>query len=172
MIELYIPRLEDLWFRQELLSDPATMSYNRGYELDMPTYHNDTGCIDFPREDWDGWYARWVGGPDAGRSRFYAYLRDEESGDFLGEVCLYQADGPGIYEMGIVLHSKRRGNGLSKEGMALLLDYAFQELGAKEVTNRFERSREAALRLHEQAGFRVVKEENGVLLLSVKNASE
>ena len=55
MIGFYIPRLSELGFRQRLLSDPATMRYNKGYGLSFPGYHNDTGCIDFPREDWDGW---------------------------------------------------------------------------------------------------------------------
>lgn len=163
-LELHVPELEELGFRQKLLSDPETMSYNAGCGLDMPTYHNDTGCIDFPRENWDGWYARWV---DAEPTRFYAYLKDTESGDFLGEVSLYETDGPGIYEMGIVLHSSQRGKGYSREGIRLLLGHAFGKLEAKEVTNCFEHSREAALKIHLSAGFRVVREENGLLYLSI-----
>lgn len=162
MIQLYVPKPEDLWFRQKLLGDPESMSYNRGYELDIPTYHKDTGCIDFPKEAWEGWYSRWVG---AEPERFYAYLRD---GDFLGEVNLYETDGPGVYEMGIVLHSSQRGKGYARAGMALLLDHAFGEMGAGEVTNRFERTREAALKVHQDAGFQVTGEEGGVLRLSLK----
>ena len=60
-LALHVPELGELDFRQKLLSDPESMSYNKGYGLKSPGYHNDTGCIDFPREDWDGWYARWVG---------------------------------------------------------------------------------------------------------------
>lgn len=167
-LRLHVPELGELDFRQKLLSDPASMSYNAGCGLDMPTYHNDTGCIDFPRGDHAGWYARWVGNEP---ERFYAYLKDTESGEFVGEVSLYETDGPGVYEMGIVLHSSQRGKGYSREGIRMLLGHAFGELGAKEVTNCFEPTREAALKIHKAAGFRVVREEDGLLYLSIKSNS-
>ncbi len=85
----------------------------------------------------------------------------------MGEVSLYETTGPGVYEMGIVLHSSRRGRGCSREGIRLLLDHAFGELGAKEVTNCFEPTREAALKIHLAAGFRIVREDNGLLYLSI-----
>ena len=163
-IELYTPQPQELWFRQKLLADPETMSYNKGCGLDMPTYHNDTGCIDFPEEAWADWYARWV---NKGRERFYAYLREAESGKFAGEVSLFQTEGPGVYEMGIVLHSACRGKGYSREGIHLLLNHAFGELDAKKVTNCFEPGRAAALRIHQAAGFQVLKEEEGLLHLEV-----
>lgn len=167
-LELHVPELSELDFRQRMLSDPETMSYNAGYMLESPGYHNDTGCIDFPRENWGGWYARWVG---AEPTRFYAYLKDTESGEFLGEVSLHETDGPGVYEMGIVLHSPQRGKGYSREGIRLLLGHAFGKLGAKEVTNCFEPARKAALKIHKAAGFDVVREENGLLYLSIKSNS-
>lgn len=49
-LELYIPQLEDLWFYQQMMSDPETMSYNAGWNVDYPGYHRDTGCIDYPDE--------------------------------------------------------------------------------------------------------------------------
>ncbi len=42
MVALYIPTLEDLWFRQKFLSDSETMSYNHAWG----------GTIDFPEEKW------------------------------------------------------------------------------------------------------------------------
>ena len=39
MLHLYKPELEDLWFREKLLSDPDTMSYNNKWG----------GTIDFPQ---------------------------------------------------------------------------------------------------------------------------
>lgn len=42
-IELYRPSLEDLWFKQALLADPDTMSYNRAWG----------GTVEFPRELWE-----------------------------------------------------------------------------------------------------------------------
>ena len=38
-LELYVPRLEELWFKQKMESDPATMSYNRGWHLSYPDYY-------------------------------------------------------------------------------------------------------------------------------------
>ena len=49
----------------------------------------------------------------------------------------------------------------------LLLDCAFGKLGAKKVTNCFEPSREAALKIHKAAGFQVEKVENGLLYLGI-----
>jgi RimJ/RimL family protein N-acetyltransferase len=167
-LALHVPELGELDFRQKLLSDPESMSYNKGYRLKSPGYHNDTGCIDFPREDWDGWYARWVG---AEPERFYAYLKDKSSGSFVGEVSLHETDGPGVYEMGIVLHSSQRGRGYSHEGIRLLLEHAFGELHAGEVTNCFEPTRRAALKIHLGAGFEIVREENSLLYLNIKSNS-
>lgn len=164
MIELYVPEKADLWFRRELLSDPETMSYNKGYDLGFPEYHNDTGCIDFPEENWDSWYQRWV---HAEPERYYAYLRRSEDGAFLGEVNLYQKGPAGTYEMGIVLHSRYRGQGYSKEGIRLLLSQAFEVMGAAAVTNEFEASRKAAWKIHEEAGFEPVAEENDIVTLVV-----
>lgn len=163
-LELYIPKREDLCFRRELLSDPDTMGYNKGYDLGLPEYHNDTGCIDFPEKNWDGWYARWV---NREPERFYAYLRRKEDGAFLGEVNLYQKEDPGWYAMGIVLHSKYRGRGYSAGGMKLLLRHAFEEMDAAGVSNEFERTRKAAWRIHEATGFEPVGEEGGVVALVV-----
>ena len=42
MLTLYRPKLSDLWFRQALLADEETMSYNRAWG----------GTIAFPEEDW------------------------------------------------------------------------------------------------------------------------
>lgn len=50
MLELYIPRLEDLQYEEKLQSDPDTMSYNAGYDVSYYRYHYDTGCIDFPKD--------------------------------------------------------------------------------------------------------------------------
>ena len=58
---LYIPKREDLWFYQQMMSDPETMSYNAGWDVDYEGYHRDTGCIDCPDEALADWYARWVG---------------------------------------------------------------------------------------------------------------
>lgn len=164
MIELYVPGEAELWFRKELLSDPETMAYNKGYDLGFPEYHKETGCIDFPEENWDSWYRRWV---NAQPERFYAYLRRKSDGAFLGEVNLYQKGPEGWYEMGIVLHSRYRGQGYSGEGIKLLLQYAFESMEAAAVSNEFETSRKAAWKIHEAAGFQPVCKADGLVTLVV-----
>ena len=54
-VVLIEPKLEDLWFREECMSDPDTMNYNAGYDVSYDGYHYDTGCIDFPRSKWEIW---------------------------------------------------------------------------------------------------------------------
>ena len=62
MIKCYQPTLDELWFRESLMADPDTMSYNDAWG----------GTIPFPREDWEDWYQYWIEEPE-GR-RFYRYL--------------------------------------------------------------------------------------------------
>lgn len=57
----YKPRLEDLWFRQAMMTDPETMEYNRAWG----------GTIPFPCEKWAEWYDIWVQNPN---KRFYRQL--------------------------------------------------------------------------------------------------
>ena len=72
-ISLYIPQIEDLWFRREFMADPDTMSYNNAWG----------GTIPFPKEDWESWYSAWVNPSD--EKHFYRYLKNEE-GEFVGET--------------------------------------------------------------------------------------
>ena len=65
MIRFHKPLLEELRFRQQLLSDSQTMAYNARWG----------GAVGFPQERWADWYRRWVEHPDR---RFYAYLYSEE----------------------------------------------------------------------------------------------
>lgn len=53
MLSLYIPKIEDYWYEEKLQSDPATMSYNAGYDVSYFGYHYDNGCIEFPKEKWE-----------------------------------------------------------------------------------------------------------------------
>ncbi len=162
-ITLHVPTIEELRYRERLLSDKATMSYNKGYKLDFPEYNNETGCIAFTKDKWEQWFDWWVKGyPE----RFYAYIRNENL-DFVGEVSLCK-DGENTYAMGIVLENKHRGKNYSEKALLLLLKIAFQELGAVEVHNEFENSRETALKIHLKCGFKIVREQDDIVYLTVK----
>ena len=86
-LELHVPTIEELDYRQKIMSDPETMSYNKGYDLGFDGYHSDTGCINFPESEWQDWYEYFVGYEP---ERFYAYIKRKADGAFIGEVNVHQ----------------------------------------------------------------------------------
>lgn len=52
LICLHIPTYEELWYREKIMQDSDTMSYNGGYQLNMEGYDTETGCIAFPKKAW------------------------------------------------------------------------------------------------------------------------
>ena len=109
MIVLYTPRLEDLWFREKFMGDPATMSYNAAWG----------GTIPFPKDAWAAWYGKWVEHGDETR-RYYRYLLEEESGAFVGEVAYHWDADRNIFLADVIVAAEHRGRGFGKAGLALL----------------------------------------------------
>lgn len=161
---LHIPTFEELWYRRKMMQDPDTMSYNRGYRLDLEGYDNETGCIAFPEKDWADWYAYFIGQEP---ERYYAYIVRASDDVFIGEVNVHKNQTADWYEMGIVLEAKYRGRGYAAEALKLLLEHAFEEMGADAVHNDFEVERAAAVRTHLNAGFTECRQENGILELMI-----
>ena len=116
LLTAYRPEYRDLRFRQELLGDARTMSYNRAWG----------GTIPFPEEQWADWYDRWVLQPPD--RRYYRYLRDRD-GTFVGEMAYhFDPDLPG-YLADVIIFAPYRGRGYG--GLALdLLCAAAKENGA------------------------------------------
>lgn len=114
MIRLYEPRLEDLWFRRELLSDEATMSYNHAWG----------GIIPFPESRWPGWYDDWVIHHE--NKRFYCYLMKGESDEFIGETAYHFDNGRKIWLADIIIDSRYRGRGYGMHGLSLLCKTAVE----------------------------------------------
>lgn len=110
MTDLYVPRYEDLWFRKMFLNDGETMSYNHAWG----------GTVDFPEEKWAAWYDRWVKNPEG--KRFYRYLRNTETEEFIGEIA-YRYDG-GRCMADVIVFAKYRGKGHGTEGLRLLCEAA------------------------------------------------
>lgn len=161
---LHVPTIDELWYRERIMSDPATMAYNAGYDMGFDEYHNDTGCIDFPKEDWKDWYEYFVGNePEC----FYAYLMRSEDNTFIGEVNVHSENDDGIYEMGIVIEAGYRGRGYSIEGISLLLSHAFDKMKAVKVCNSFEADRIAALKTHLAVGFEKTTEKYGIIEVEI-----
>ena len=42
---LHVPSFKELEYRQNILSQADTISYNKGYDLGIETYNNKTCCI-------------------------------------------------------------------------------------------------------------------------------
>ena len=109
-IDLHKPELDDLWFRQKLLSDPDTMSYNRKWG----------GTIAFPPEKWKDWYRRWVSQSED--KRFYRYLTADDM--FVGEAAYHYDGTRDIFLCDVVVLAGYRGNGYGREGLRLLCEAA------------------------------------------------
>ena len=161
-VELYIPKLEDLWFYQKMMSDPDTMSYNAGWDIEYDGYHRDTGCIDYPDEVLPVWHEYWVGKePD----RFYAYIKRSCDGAWIGDVNFHYTPEQDWHAMGIVIYAPFRGKGYAVPALKLLIDRAFRVCGISRLHNDFETSRDAAWAIHRKAGFREMGEKDGILHL-------
>lgn len=161
---LHVPTLEELWYRQKLMEDPATMGYNKGYDLPFDGYDRETGCIPFPQEQWADWFSWFIGQEP---QRFYAYIVRQSDGQFIGEVNLHKNGDDPWYEMGVVLEGQYRGKGYGEAALELLLKHAFVDLEADAVHNDFEATRTAALQIHLRAGFEVCGQADGGLQLSI-----
>ena len=151
MLTLYIPELKDYWYEKKLNEDPDTMSYNAGYDVSYQGYHYDTGTIDFPEENWQKTYDK-----RKNENRFFAYLKDERTNEFVGYVNYQFDSSENYYDCGILIEATKRGKGYSKEGLKLLCEKA-KNNGIKELYDSFEKNRYHT-EVFENIGFKVVKE--------------
>lgn len=112
MVILHIPELRELWFRKELLEDESTMSFN----------HSWGGTILFPESDWNSWYDHWVIHNDG--KRFYRYLREQESGRFVGEIAYHLDRDRQLWLADVIIKADSRGKGYGTQGLRLLCESA------------------------------------------------
>lgn len=161
---LHVPAIGELGYRQKLMQDPDTMSYNKGYDLNFDGYNRATGCIAFPKHKWLDWYNYFIGQEP---HRFYAYIVRESDSEFIGEVNLHMNSNARWHDMGIVLDAKHRGKGYAVTALKLLLQYAFEEMDVKAVHNEFEQERSSAVQTHLSAGFTIYRQGNGILELLI-----
>ena len=110
-VSFYKPQLEELWFRESLMADPETMSYNDAWG----------GTIPFPREKWANWYESWVKNP---RNCFYRYITSGKSRSFVGEAAYHYDDDLQLYLADVIISARCRRQGYGKAGLDLLCDAA------------------------------------------------
>ena len=110
-LALYEPKYEDLWFRQMMLEDEDTMSYNHAYG----------GTIPWPEDKWSSWYNYWIDCHE--NKRYYRYLKNED-GQFVGEIS-YRYDTEIQHEIAnVIIYSKYRKKGYGSEALTLLCSVA------------------------------------------------
>lgn len=125
------------------------MAYNAGWELQHPGYDNETGCIDWPQSQWDGFLAVYQRDP---AQADYFYLRDVRADEYIGHVH-YTVSG-GDAEIGINIIPERRRQGWGTEALRLLVGQIWAATSVALIVNDLEETRTSAIRLHRKVGFR------------------
>ena len=97
-LHTYIPTFKDLWFRQQMLSDKETMSYNDAWG----------GTIDWPEEEWKDWYDWWILNHE--NKRFYRYITTEDN-VFIGEIAYHYSKDYKGYMANVIIYAKYRKQG-------------------------------------------------------------
>ncbi len=151
-IKLIIPELKEYSYEQKLLTDPLTMSYNKGYDVSYEGYNYETGCIDFKEEKWEKDYLK-----RKEENRYFAYIKDIDLNEYIGYCNYHFNKNSNRYECGIVIESKYRNKGYSKISLKLLCEEAFKN-GTVELYDNFEKDRENTLKVFEQVGFKIIEE--------------
>lgn len=111
-LTLVKPSYEELLFRQKLLSDEKTMSYNAKWG----------GIIHFDKERWRNWYTHWVDAPSD--KAFYRYLYSKELNTYVGEVTYHYDQEFNCYLCDILIMDCFRRRGYGQLGLSLLLKAA------------------------------------------------
>ncbi len=107
MVTSYTPQIEDLWFKESMLSDPETMSYNHAWG----------GTIPFPEDKWSAWYELWIVNHE--NQRYYRYLKDD-AGNFVGEIAYHSDNELGVYVANVIIYAPFRNKGYGGAGLDLL----------------------------------------------------
>ena len=109
-LSTYKPECRDLWFRQQMMADEETMSYNRRWG----------GTIPFPEEYWQSWHDTWA---TDDQEHYYRYVIDE-NGTFLGEIACHLDEGINGYAADVIIHARYRGRGHGYRALELLCEAA------------------------------------------------
>ena len=153
MIKLVIPKLEDYWYEQKVLSDEKTMSYNAGWDVNYYGYHYDTGCIDFPESKWKEKY----NDRKNNENIFFAYVLDEELNKYIGYVN-YRINEDNECHIGVLIEDKYRGKGYGIKALKLLCSMAFRH-NIDKVYDSIEYSRNKTRDMFKKIGFIDEREE-------------
>ena len=101
-------------------------------------------------------------------SRYSAYLMDEETGDFVGEVCYYYDMETDAHGTGVLIEHSRRGRGYGTEGLRLLAAHALNHPEVEKLFVELPADRDDAVRMYLTAGFQETRSEHGILRLEME----
>lgn len=147
-INLVVPSIEDLHYRQEWMNDPQTMNYNAGFDMNLKGYDKETGIISKNDEELIEWYNKWINKePD----RYFAYIYVDEKEEPIGEIYYYPEDD--IHSMGILISNKYRGKGYSCLELLELEKIAFEKNNINELSDMVPLDRVGAIKSFKKAGF-------------------
>ena len=152
-VYLHVPEFEELDYYKNILSDPKTMNYNAGYNLNLKGYDNETGCIlEF---DANKWYTRQM----TDKNRYFAYVVRIEDNKPIGYVNFRLDDTHMKHMCGIVIEYEYRNQGYATEALKLLCDKAFNEYNIKSLMDDIPYNRTNSLRLFKNIGFKDIKQD-------------
>ena len=150
MLTLHTPAYEDLWFRQRMLEDEETMSYNRAWG----------GTIPFPEEAWRPWYDFWIVHHE--NRRYYRYLKNED-GEFVGEIAYHVDEETGDCLADVIVYSPFRGRGYGSRGLEMLCAAA-KEMGIAVLCDDIAAGNPAMALFLKQGFFEISRTEEKIIL--------
>lgn len=146
-LRLHVPTRNEFGIRQGWLADPEMMSFNAHQVIAHPGYDPATGCIAWLESEWDAFEDRLALPPSA---QGYFYVRDVDKG-YVGHAH-YRVDDD-VAHIGINVIPERRGAGLGRGVLHLLIRQIWATTAVTSIENEFEDHRQAAVRIHEALGF-------------------
>ena len=165
MLSLHVPSIREMDYRQKLLADPETMSYNANQPWDADGYDAATGCIDFPIQDWRYWRDVWLWHEP---NRYSAYVQIEETGEFVGEACYYYDMETDRHGAGVIIEAKHRNNGYGALAMKLIAEKAFRHPEVDCLFMDLPMKNKPAVRMALTAGFREELCEEGICRMTLR----
>ena len=152
-VSFYRPQLEDLWFRESLMADPETMSYNNALGNDpsgAPVGHSPQGENEVSESieassglqrqqeplrrlrlrngtipfPREKWEDWFEFWVENPNQRFYRYITSGKSRSFVGEAAYHYDEELQIYLADVIIAARCRRKGYGKAGLELLCDAA------------------------------------------------
>ena len=150
-LRFHVPDFDELWYKQQLISE-----YTPTDKMKNPLPLTDNAL--------EQWYSYWT---KSAPSRYYAYIVSND--DYIGEAMLERTsdDYDDCYAMNIFLQSSNRGQGFGSTAVQLLLDIAFNELGASTVHCTIESYNSPALYALLHSGLHIISQANHLVQLCI-----